>query len=141
MGSKTAVFALWLVGLASSGQICAQNASVSSAKASDSQTASAPSIHQPLNLRLPSEVATTDASIWRDERAFATQPNPFAGMFQKQAENGDPRRVPMYLLMPFVRVTPPSTNPTFEPHPINPNDQPNVVKDVGALVRAIQAGG
>lgn len=141
MGSKTAVFAVLLVGLASTGQVCAQNASVSSAKAAESQTAWPLPVHQPLNLKLAPQAGTSDAGTWNDERAFATQPNQFAAMFQKQAENGDPRRVPMYLLMPFARVAPSATNPTFAPHPINPNDQPNVVKDVGALVRTLQAGG
>jgi secreted trypsin-like serine protease len=141
VGSKTAVFAVVLAGLASTGQACAQNASVSSAKASDSQTSSPSSIHQPLNLKLAPQAATSDAGTWKDERTLATQPNPFAGMFQKQAQNGDPRRVPMYLLMPFARVTPSTTNPTFAPQAANPNDQPNVVKDVGALVRTLQAGG
>jgi hypothetical protein len=141
MGRKTAVFAVLLVGLASTGQVCAQSASASSAKAGESSTASPSSVHRPLNLKLVPQTGTSDASTWNDERAFATQPNPFAGMFQKQAENGDPRRVPMYLLMPFARVTPPATNPTFAPHAINPNDQPNVVKDVGALVRTLQSGG
>jgi hypothetical protein len=141
MGSKTAIFALWLVGLASTGQVFAQSASVPSAKASDSQTALPPAVHQPLNLKLATNTATTDASTWRGQRTSATQPNQFAGMFEKQAQNGDPRRVPMYLLMPFAKVVPSTTNPTFAPNAINPNDQPNVVKDVGALVRTIQAGG
>ncbi|RUL63251.1 hypothetical protein EKH79_12690 [Dyella dinghuensis] len=141
MGSKTAVFAVLLVGLASTAQACAQNASVPSAKAGDSQSTSPSSVRQPLNLKLAPQAASSDAGSWKDERAFATQPSPFAGMFQKQAQNGDPRRVPMYLLMPFAKVTPSASNPTFAPQATNPNDQPNVVKDVGALVRTLQAGG
>jgi hypothetical protein len=141
MGSKTAVFAVLLVGLASTGQVCAQNASVASAKASASQTASPPSVRQSMNLKLAPQAATSDTGSWKEERSFATRPNQFAGMFQNQAQNGDPRRVPMYLLMPFARVTPSTTNPTFAPHAANPNDQPNVAKDVGALVRTLQTGG
>ncbi len=141
MGSKTAIFALWLVSLALTGQACAQNASVSSAAASDSQTASLPPVHQLLNLKLAPSTATTDANAWKGEQAPVTQSNQFASMFQKQTENGDPRRVPMYLLVPFAKVAPSTANPTFAPNAINPSDQPNVVKDVGALVRTLQAGG
>jgi hypothetical protein len=141
MGSKTAVFALLLVGVALTGQVAAQNAGGQSVKASDSQTATPSSVPQPLNLQLSRDAAASDVGSWKDQRALATQPNQFAGMFQKQAENGDPRRVPMYLLEPFAKVTPPTENPFFSPHPANPNNQPNVVKDVGALVRTIQAGG
>ena len=141
MGSKTAVFALWLVGLVSIGQVGAQSASVASATPIDSQAALPPSVHQPLNLKLEPGAAPTDANVWKGEQAPAIKPNQFADMFEKQAQNGDPRRVPMYLLMPFVRVAPSTANPAFAPHAINPNDQPDLVKDVGALVRTIQAGG
>jgi hypothetical protein len=141
MGSKTAVFVSLLIGLASTGQIAAQNTSGPSVKASDSQTASPSSVHQPLDLQLSQNAAVSEAGSWKNQRALATQPNQFAGMFQKQAENGDPRRVPMYLLLPFAKVTPSTENPIFSSHPVNPNNQPNVVKDVGALVRTIQAGG
>jgi hypothetical protein len=141
MGSKTAIFAVMLAGLASTGPLCAQSTSGAPATAKGSQTASAPSVHQPLNLKLAPGTAASDAGTWKDERVFATQPNAFTGMFQKQAENGDPRRVPMYLLMPFAKVTPSTENPTFAPHATNPANQPNVVQDVGALVRTIQSGG
>jgi hypothetical protein len=141
MGSKTAVFAVMLAGFASAGPLCAQSISGAPATANGSQTASAPSVHQPLNLKLAPGAAASDAGTWKDERLFAPQPNAFTGMFQQQAENGDPRRVPMYLLMPFAKVTPSATNPTFAPHAPNPASQPNVVQDVGALVRTLQAGG
>jgi hypothetical protein len=141
MGSKPAVIASLLFGLAFTGQVVAQSTVGSSAKAGESPTALLPSAHQPLNLKLASGTATDHAGAWNGERTLATQPNPFASMFQKQAENGDPRRVPMYLLVPFAKGTSSTGNPLFGRRVANPANQPNVVQDVGALVRTIQSGG
>jgi hypothetical protein len=141
MGSKAAVVACLLVGLVSTGQVVAQTAGGSSTKTSDSQTALPSSVHQPLNLQLTSDVAVSNVGDWKDQRGMATQPNQFARMFQEQAKNGDPRRVPMYLLVPFAKVAPSSDAPIFAAHPVNATVLPNVVKDVGALIRTIQSGG
>jgi hypothetical protein len=142
MGSKTAVLAVLLVGLASTGQVCAQSASGTPAKTGDSHNASPASTHQPLNLTLAPDAATHNVVAQRDRQISAPQSNQFARMFQDQAENGDARRVPMYLLVPFAKVTPSAGNPTFAADPpANPANQPNVVQDVGALVRTLKAGG
>jgi hypothetical protein len=138
MGNKAVVVAGWLIGLAATGQLAAQTAA-DSVKNSDAQHASS-SIHQPLNLQM-TPMANASYAVRTDQSEVAAPANRFDRVFKDQAHNGDPRRVPMYLLVPFAKVTPAASSLTFGAHPTDPADQPNVVNDVGALVRTIKAGG
>jgi hypothetical protein len=141
MKNRTAVIVSLCVGLTATGLAMAQNTGNAPSVSEHSQTAPQLSVHQPLNLQFVPASSEEGGRSWSDQRATGNSSNAFAGMFDAQAQNGDWRRVPMYLLVPFAKVTPSNGNAMFGAHPTNPATQPDVVKDVGALVRTIRSGG
>jgi hypothetical protein len=132
MESKFAVTALIVVMLASSAIVHAQQ----SIRLDVASTTTKPDAFVVPN------IGNSKPDEWKGQQRYVEQPNRFGKMFQDQAaEAGDPRRVPMYLLIPFARGR--SQSATVGPSlPANHSvTLPNVVKDVGALVASLRTNG
>ena len=131
MESKVVVSALFIVALASSSMLHAQQ-SIRLTPVNGVNTAKPDAFVVPNMV----DVKTDD---WKDQQRVVDEPSRFAKMFQTQAaEAGDPRRVPLYLLIPFARGGNQSNSVDLAAGPKNPANQPSVVKDVGALISLLQ---
>jgi hypothetical protein len=135
MESKFAVTALVIVMLASSAMVHAQQ----SIRLTTPDAVS--TVTKPDAYVVPS-IGNSKSDEWKGQQRFVEQPNRFGKMFQDQAaEAGDPRRVPMYLLIPFARGRSQSTTVGPSLPANNSVPLPNVVKDVGALVASLRTNG
>ena len=131
MESKVAVTALFIVTLVSSAVVHAQQ--TIQLKLVDGTS----TVPKPDAFVVPS-IINTKPDGWKDQHQFVEAPNQFTKMFQaRAAEAGNPWRIPMYAL-PFARGYSPPTAVGMDMRPKISANQPNLVKDVGALISSLR---